>query len=296
MVAVSAEYPSYLIEDGILSAQDLADIVATNEETLSKHALRRDDGRPDGSRFYLVPKPWDSQQLTVAVSQLHAHGATADARWLKSNISELLDLSSPSMTFTKINSWAVGWLQALEDAGFRIADCELTLRRKFPFDAIDTKGVVDVRLHDPREPAPDLSNLTGYIDTRFHRDPRISNSNAHRLWRESVNNHISGLASAAYVATHGGDVLGIITCQDHEYQSASGEIRVRNLFHVQVAKDAAGKGVGSCLVARALRDAERSRFNMVIVSTQSTNIPALAFYQKMGFRIVNSAYAMHFWQ
>ena len=46
-----------------------------------------------------------------------------------------------------------------------------------------------------------------------------------------------------------------------------------------------GQGIGSALMLRAIEDARRNRVRNVWLTTTNDNIPAIGFYQRLGFRI-----------
>ncbi len=64
------------------------------------------------------------------------------------------------------------------------------------------------------------------------------------------------------------------------------EARIAELAGVIVGRAAAGRGIGTRLVEEALAAASRDGFARMVVRTERTNDPAIAFYRSRGFEPV----------
>lgn len=55
------------------------------------------------------------------------------------------------------------------------------------------------------------------------------------------------------------------------------------IWHLYVARDCRGRGVGTTLINACLEYANRAKARCLWLETQNINYPAIRFYQKMGF-------------
>jgi ribosomal protein S18 acetylase RimI-like enzyme len=81
----------------------------------------------------------------------------------------------------------------------------------------------------------------------------------------------------AYVAKTGNNVIGFIS-----YAEAEDAILIVALG---ILPRYQGMGVGRSLVEKVEAEAEKMRKNRLLVSTSNDDLPALAFYQSLGFQI-----------
>ena len=67
------------------------------------------------------------------------------------------------------------------------------------------------------------------------------------------------------------------------FERWSGRLRVHELL---VAEGHRGRGIGAALLARAAAVARARGARLVILETQSCNVPAIRFYRAHGFELV----------
>lgn len=146
-----------------------------------------------------------------------------------------------------------------------------------------------------------LSDLPG-IDASYRMHFRHEEEHgAFTLFREGVyptaavaRDAIGRGALAAYES--GGEILGSIICdgeQPEEYAAvawpsgAPGD-RVRVIHLLLVRPDAAGRGIGTALIAHAEETARREGCVALRLDTGMQNVPARSLYEKVGFRIAST--------
>ncbi len=255
-------------------------------------------GGTSGGKLHLQTLSWDSAQLGVSAARLSVTGQPGDTAALSDAFRELVDSTGAEFISLKVPADHTDWVNAAEELGFRVFDCEITFLKPLGGDTPPAAAVANAefRRHDPADETPDLSRLDGYAGTRLHRDPRIGVAAADAFWRHSLTDHLSGYAEVCYLALDdGGAVIGMIACHDEQMPGADAPSPLRDLFHVQVAEGARGRGIGAGLMGFALNESRLDGMEAVSVSTQSTNTDALAFYMNAGFRVAAAGYSLHFW-
>lgn len=95
-------------------------------------------------------------------------------------------------------------------------------------------------------------------------------------WEEYATLIAEGYSFAAYDGTR---VAGMIICAAQQWNNT---LHIENLL---VASQYRKKGIGGALINRVIKEASQSKFRQVTLETQNTNVPAVAFYRKQGFRI-----------
>ena len=171
---------------------------------------------------------------------------------------------------------------ALEDAGFRVVECLLTLGRALP-ESLPAPASIGPMRADEEEACAALAGRVFQYD-RFHWDPQIDDRAADRLKSAWILNAARGRADAMLVARDGGQVVGFNACM------RAGDAAVIDL--IGVAPEARGRGLGAALVEAALAHYAGGAREM-IVGTQSKNIASLALYQRAGFRVRDSHLTFH---
>jgi streptothricin acetyltransferase len=61
--------------------------------------------------------------------------------------------------------------------------------------------------------------------------------------------------------------------------------RSLRIWEFQVMQDYRGQGIGRALMERVISKAVESKFRIIVLETQNTNVPAIRFYRKMGFTL-----------
>lgn len=137
-----------------------------------------------------------------------------------------------------------------------------------------------VRLHD-------LALQSGE-QSRFRLDPAIPEERWATLYRLWMDESLAGAkAGAVLVRRRQGAIAGMITVAA---DGSQGEI---GLFGV--AAEARGQGVGSALLADAMRWFAANGCTTARVATQGENEAARAVYQRAGFGLQRLVNVFHFW-
>lgn len=74
-------------------------------------------------------------------------------------------------------------------------------------------------------------------------------------------------------------MLGFIICEEMDWNNS---LFIENIL---VAESQRGKGIGTQLLQHVLQLAKKKKIRMVELETQNTNVPAITFYHKQGFKM-----------
>jgi ribosomal protein S18 acetylase RimI-like enzyme len=185
-------------------------------------------------------------------------------------------------------------INALEREGAIVTDVLVTLQRdtkNLPPSQPSLQGVRIVQADENDEgDAVKIAKSVFRID-HFHSDQRLPNSKSDELYAKWTSNCFHGLADAVLAAKKGSNVLGFITCK---IENLTPQYKYGVIDLVGVAKESKGKGVGTALVAGALKWFSKS-VPSVHVGTQSGNINALRLYEKSGFKATSAEATLHLW-
>jgi ribosomal protein S18 acetylase RimI-like enzyme len=187
--------------------------------------------------------------------------------------------AGPGLYQAKVDCADVERVGALEAAGMRVVDVNVTLRRAAAPPATPPEGVRDAAEAD-REAVLDMAEHD-YSVSRFHLDPEIPDIRARALKRAWVDNFFRG-ARGDRLLVHGEEPDGFHLVLDGT--------EARTVDLIAVGRDARGRGVGSALLG-ALFAMEPLRD--VLVGTQVSNTGSLRLYQRLGFAPQATRYVLH---
>jgi dTDP-4-amino-4,6-dideoxy-D-galactose acyltransferase len=139
----------------------------------------------------------------------------------------------------------------------------------------------------PNEELIRLALLAGH-DSRFRKDPRLLPffEPLYKLWM--VNSLKGTLADIVYIYKAGTSIKGMVTCKVMEDGTG-------NIGLIATRDDARGQGVGARLIRAADAFFRAGNAHAATVVTQSSNVQACRFYEKMGFTPVKKEYIYHLW-
>jgi dTDP-4-amino-4,6-dideoxy-D-galactose acyltransferase len=177
-------------------------------------------------------------------------------------------------------------------AGFRLVDVRVELALDGNRPRVSRTALAsDVTLREARlEDLDDLLPIasTVHSDSRFFADPAVPREKARdlfALWlRRSVDRTIADVVFAAAIDGH---PVG--------YLSAKVEDGAGRIGLVGVDESARGRGVGLCLVQRAMAWFESRGAREVAVVTQGRNVMAQRLYQRCGFLTRSTRLWFHRW-
>ena len=186
---------------------------------------------------------------------------------------------APAFAQAKVACDDVSTAGALQDAGFRVVDVNVSLscrtRPGAPGD-VDEAGEAD------RDAVLDLAERH-FTVSRFHRDPAIPDATAGAIKRDWAAAYFDGQRGERLLVTRreGRPIgfLGILA-------PAAG-VRVIDIVAVDGAQR--GSRAGSALVEALLTSFD----GRVDVGTQIANTGALRFYERLGFLVTDTRYVLH---
>jgi ribosomal protein S18 acetylase RimI-like enzyme len=187
--------------------------------------------------------------------------------------------AGPGFYQAKVESTDGARVAALEDAGMRVVDVNVTLRRPAAAPEAPVADVRDAGKED-REAVLEIAERD-YAVSRFHLDPQIPDARARSLKRAWVDNFFRG-ERGDRLLVHGQEPDGFHLVLDGP--------DARTVDLIAVAEGARGQGVGSALLG-ALFATEPLRD--VVVGTQVSNTGSLRLYERLGFRTESSRYVLH---
>ena len=239
----------------------------------------------------LAGDPWLTEQLGQGVYRLLGDGLPPDPADVPAAVTaRLRDLDLPSLVYARVPVAALGTLQGLQQAGFRLVDTNLTLERpRMPPRMRPSHPAGRFRLRPARpEDEPAVVELArgSFVHSRFHLDPQIDDRVADELKAQWAASYFRGRrGDQLAVAETGRGIVGFLL-------AVSGPDRALVIDLVATQESHRGRGIAADLTRFAQEqrpDARRLR-----VGTQLANEAALRAYQRLGFTVARAAYVLHF--
>ncbi|MHC4416731.1 MAG: GNAT family N-acetyltransferase [Planctomycetota bacterium] len=239
------------------------------------------------SQAGLVSDTWLSAQLGRAVHRLEIEGlATLGAQEAFAALAGPIEaLAAPAMVYAKVPPRAVGLGHALERAGFRLVDTNVTLERGRLAPARRGRDLA-IRPARPEDERPVVSLARrSFRSSRFHLDPAIGDEIANEIKAQWVGNYFRGKrGNALVVAEVEKEIAGFLLA----LEAPDGAVVVDL---VATDEEHRGRGIAGDMTRLAQEqflDASRLR-----VGTQIANGPALRAYERLGFAVAGAAYVFH---
>ena len=236
------------------------------------------------------PLAWDTEwwglpTAVVTDPPTDETGLGAIDGWCRANQIELLYFLCPS------DRTAAAHLA--ESSGFRIMDVRVTLEHQLAEDppgAPSRPEGVTIRLADAGDAAP-LGALasTSFRGTRFYADPRLPDIRCDELYRVWMEQECRSSSDSVLVAEVDGEPAAYVS-YSVDPDDGRGAISL-----VGVAAPHRGTGLGSVLLAEALRSIRGTGASAATVVTQGRNVPALRLYERQGFHVRESGLWFHKW-
>jgi len=192
----------------------------------------------------------------------------------------------PVFIYAKIPTTWITAIEACETEGFRLVDTNLTLEKTVEVGALPARSPIGIRPARPDDRAAVVELARhGFEYSRFHLDPHIPRPTADAVKAGWVDSFFAGKrGEAMLVAVAGNQPVGFLQLL---YPDA--ETIVIDL--IAVAPTYRGQGVAGAMIGVAQKAPGRTR---VKVGTQAANISSLRLYEKLGFRLIDSSYVLHF--
>ena len=78
---------------------------------------------------------------------------------------------------------------------------------------------------------------------------------------------------------YGNELLGFAICEEQEWNNS---FYISNII---VSQNERQKGIGKLLIQKIIEQAKNKKIRLISLETQNTNVPAIKFYHKLGFKI-----------
>jgi ribosomal protein S18 acetylase RimI-like enzyme len=170
----------------------------------------------------------------------------------------------------------------LQDAGFRVVDVNLTLVKKI---SASFPAALEIREAVPEDEEA-VAGIAGsaYHFSRFHLDPAFQKTDADTLKREWVRNFFRGKrGDKLFVALREGRPAGFLLALK---QSQACVIDL-----IAVSQDFQRSGIGTALIAAC--ECAFPGAAEISAGTQAANIASMRLYERLGFRLRNSQFILH---
>ncbi|WP_162385679.1 GNAT family N-acetyltransferase [Spirosoma endbachense] len=140
---------------------------------------------------------------------------------------------------------------------------------------------------DDKKPLYELAYQSGKY-SRYRVDQNFGETNFKRLYRQWIDNSISGeLADEVFIHNMGDSITGFISLKQNENTGVIGLIATDMRYR--------GKGIGTALLNHVKRYAVSSGMTRLEVTTQGGNETACRFYEKNQFSVKNVSNVYHCW-
>lgn len=129
--------------------------------------------------------------------------------------------------------------------------------------------------------------MVSHESSRFFRDPQLREK-APGLFVEWISKSLDSKDKTVLLAKHQGSPAGYSVVGMPRDDEARIEL-------IAVAEDARGRGLGTNLVLGSVNVAKAAGALSISVVTQASNLAAMSFYQKLGFKVVEVGLWFHTW-
>lgn len=213
------------------------------------------------------------------------------AQQLGTSVFELFDCSTRTLVpyecesafcYVRVPVHRIDVLHNLCEQGFYFVETTLTLERTIQPQSFSS-AIREARFED-KDAVMELAR-NAFRFTRFHVDDNIPTDLANAIQAEWAGNFFSGeRGDMILVAEEEGSIVGFhLACIRDDAQTLLIDL-------IAVSSGAQGKGFGRALIDMAQEKAQCAK---VRTGTQLVNVESLAFYQNIGFKLVQSAYTLH---
>lgn len=208
----------------------------------------------------------------------------------RSEIYGIMKEAEKGFYFAKVSTDRVDILRELEQEGFRVVDTVVTLIRQ-PSPREHFTFPKSVREAEPQD-ASALLDIAGsaFCYSRFHLDPEILNETANRIKQAWLGSYLAGTRGKLLVSARNGTVTGFLAVMRETEGQWTGSKPTMVIDLIAVGRAYQGQGIGKDLVSAFISSYPEHPLK---VGTQAANVPSLALYQRMGFKIVMTEYVLH---
>lgn len=194
---------------------------------------------------------------------------------------DLPSLEISDFCSAKVSTAEIGIVMRLEESGFRTVDVNLLFEKPCG----NGRKVEDCRLAVPADEER-VARIAreSFRFSRFHLDPRFTNEDAGLVKEAWVRNYFRGCrGDALFVIEYEGKIAGFLQMLGYQTPCATIDL-------VAVDDVYARRGIASALIEGVV---SAPHLQSVVVGTQAANVPSVRLYEKLGFRLRESAYVLH---
>ncbi len=194
--------------------------------------------------------------------------------------------------YAKIDLSDTASVRQLSEAGFYVVDVCVTHAVRASDPSVANAVAADTPV-GPVRPDEHVAVLeiagSCFQYSRFHLDPMIPKSIAHRIKREWIGSYTNGSrGDLLFVARPEGRAAGFLA----SLITQNGQSRTAVIDLIGVSPSFQRRGIASMLVNHFFAH-YRSSCDILQVGTQGANLPSLKLYAGLGFKISNMTYVMH---
>jgi RimJ/RimL family protein N-acetyltransferase len=193
----------------------------------------------------------------------------------------------------KVDSKDLAAMHSFQKAGFYVVDCLVT----YEFDkekcilpdlipTLDFKNNLD---SGEIEILAQVAHSVFKFD-RFHSDPNIKAEYADNYYYQWLKNSFAGFSDGAFVPLMDGEVAGFATYKINNVDSYTSTIVLN-----AVATKFMGKGVYQNIILKATKELLK-KSSRIRIGTQAGNIPVQRTLQKLGYKLIDVKYVLHFYK
>ena len=228
------------------------------------------------------PDPWLGERLGLPAGHLVLDAGPMTATAVETALASYQ--ARRSFVDARVDAARQDALYACEEAGLRLMDTNLRLVREGRPDRDGHPG----GLVRPARPGDRLAVAaiagSAFSLSRFHRDQLVPPGRADALKAAWAGNYFDGARGNGMVVAEIGDaVAGFLLYIKTE------TAMIIDLIAVDEVRR--GRGLGAALVAAAALDSGSAR---LVTGTQAVNVPAVRFYENLGFRLDGVSHILHF--
>lgn len=246
---------------------------------------------------HIVKDPWLSGILGVETLRIELDETFVEELIKNKKTKESFQKRQQGHVFVygKAPTMQLSWVRLLEELDFHLIDTNLTLEKPI-FRGGDgaksvsyekaTDGAWEIRFAEQGDEEGTVA-LAGscFLYSRFHLDPVIPRERANAVKARWVGNFFHGQrGDFMVIALKNQKIAGFLQLLQR------GKTLVIDL--IGVGETHRRTGIGGMLIEYAEKHC--GSFETMRVGTQVANVPSLSFYEKLGFRVVDSQYVFHY--
>jgi ribosomal protein S18 acetylase RimI-like enzyme len=243
--------------------------------------------------------PWDSAQFDCRVGVVDPVWTVGPLEQMAAGLRAALEdmRGTYDYLFHRVAGHAAGVLQALQEAGFVVVDGLVTFGLDVPDVTLESLEVdVAVRPAECADwPGIEALSASAFRYDRVHADASLGPGVAARFYRSWAANCLQGRSPRVWVAEVEDQMAGYLAALRHPAGTALAEVETGVVDLVAVDERFRGRAVGIALMHRFLAWCAEERIPFALVGTSLSNIGAVRLYEKLRFRMIDSALSLRRW-